>query len=143
MSLSNTNSPGAIFRAVPSYADANEPADVPAAFADEEEDSVIGRESICIKESKNCWSILKEGFIQRKTPAISSPKPRNIRTRRDFLEEDGFLDGVSDLAAPSPVAANAWPVLDWMVTVFELDETQQVNNGLRELNFSQNSPKYV
>ena len=123
MSLAHTNSPSGLFRALPSYTDAKDPID---SMELEEEDSVVGREAVCIKDSRNCWAILREGFIRRKTFAITSPKPKG-KGRDNHLEEEEFPSG-----DPAVVAANAWPVLDWIVTIFERDELEQLDNNRRK-----------
>lgn len=136
VSLATTNSPDALFRALPSYSDTTAVSNVAQESGHDDEDSVIGREAICIKESKHCWSILREGFIQRRMLTMSSPSGIRIGKNgcRDFLEDDGLFDAVSGMETPSVVAANAWPVLDWLISVFELDEIEQVNHGLGESN---------
>jgi hypothetical protein len=140
MSLANTNAPSTLFRALPSYADAGGGASVASVLNNEEEDSVIGREANCIKECKNCWSILKEGFIQRKMLSISSPNAKSSRRngRRDLSDDDNPINDSSNTEALSPVAINAWPVLDWIMTIFELDEKDQENIPLSELCFTDN-----
>ena len=125
MSIAHTNSPSGLFQALPSYASGNATGPVEL----DDEDSIVGKEAICIKESRNCWAILKEGFIRRKTFAISSPKPKR-KGRQDYLEDDPFI---ADSEIPAVVSPNAWPVLDWIVTIFERDEVEQTLNGHREL----------
>lgn len=115
-----TNSPGSLFRALPRYSLDDVADEIPPGSSDNghDEDSLIARESLCIKECKNCWAILKEGFTQRKKllPQETSKK----RGRAAYDVQDADLDQGRD--APAVVAEHAWPVLQWMLSVFEKDE---------------------
>jgi hypothetical protein len=117
-SLAITNSPTVLFRGLPCYSSDNQET------TNEEEYSLIAREARCIENSKNCWAILAEGFIQRKQLVCSTPKGKNAANREVSVDIGEELGCVAD---------TAWPVLDWMITVFELDEIEQVKKGLRKL----------
>lgn len=116
-----TNSPGSLFRALPRYPldDATQ-GDLPPDSSDtgHDEDSIIARESLCLKDCKNCWGILKAGFIQRKKllPQDSRKKPRSTV----YDTEDALLD--QDFDTPAVVAEHAWPILQWLLFLFEKDE---------------------
>lgn len=83
-----------------------------------DEDSVIARESLCIKDCRNCWAILKEAFIQRKKllPQEASKK----RGRGVYDVQNADLDQGRD--TPAVVAEYAWPILHWLLALFEKDE---------------------
>jgi hypothetical protein len=145
MSLARTNSPDALFRALPCSL-GNDHSLITAAtgLGDEEEFSVIAREAMCIKESKNCWTILEEGFIRRKNSAgiantnadayTTTSRGRgacNHLGKNEYADSD-YGENADDKELPCVVAENGWPVLDWMIVVFELDEHEQVKNGFRE-----------
>ncbi|KAH0827534.1 hypothetical protein J3R83DRAFT_4253 [Lanmaoa asiatica] len=116
-----TNSPQSLFRALPRYPlDDVADIDLPPESSDNghDEDSLIARESVCIKDCRNCWAILKEGFIQRKNllPQDASKK----RGRGAYNVEDADLD--QDRGTPAVVAEHAWPILQWLLSLFEKDE---------------------
>ncbi|KAI6121467.1 hypothetical protein F5141DRAFT_518614 [Pisolithus sp. B1] len=123
-SFLRTNSPDTLFRGLPKYAvvTANECATRSEAVdKDYEQDSPIAREALRIRDSKHCWAIVKEGFIQhgKFTPL---PEERSKRRRKPAV---GSTDDDSDNAfkpTPAAVAEHAWPVLDWLLRLFERDE---------------------
>ena len=116
-----TNSVASLFRALPRYPldDAIEndlllgPSD-----GGYDEDSLIARESLCLKDCKSCWAILKEGFVQRKK--LLPQGPRKKRGRGAYDVEDTPLDQGS--GTPAMVAGHAWPILHWLLSLFEKDE---------------------
>ncbi|KAF8558031.1 hypothetical protein OG21DRAFT_1456488 [Imleria badia] len=115
-----TNSPGSLFRALPRYPldDAGDN-DLPPGSGEggRDEDSLIARESQCLKECKNCWAILKEGFVQRKN--ILPQESRKKRGRAAYNIEDAIDQGND---TPTVVAEHAWPTLQWLLSLFEKDE---------------------
>jgi len=120
-----TNSPGSLFRTLPRYSldDANL---LPRSSDNtDDEDSLIARESLCLKDCKNCWAILKEGFIQRKK--LLPQDARKKRGRRAYDVEDATLDQVND--TPAVVSEHAWSVLQWLVSLFEKDELLSSQNS--------------
>lgn len=126
MSFANTNSPESIFRALPCYGSSSsgEPE-----LNDDEEDSLIAREALYIKESKHCWSLLVEGFVPRRRQIFSTPKGKG----KNRFEGDIFFNEASATEMRAVVAENAWPVLDWLLRIFERDELATEHDGLREL----------
>jgi hypothetical protein len=125
MSLVETNSPEALGNALPCYSPESaydDPAD---------EDSYIARASHCLQKSKNCWVILKEGAIQ--TTPVPSAASRSKRSRRDeFVSHSELEEDIS----PLTVCDNAWPVLEWLVALFERDEMLSERRGLRKSSYS-------
>jgi hypothetical protein len=130
MSFVNTNSPEALFCGLPSYTPRQEGASAPADIDDE--DSYIAKESVCIRESKNCWTILKGGFIRAAPSPPPSPKKKARNRRAEPAGDTQFSTDVAAQDTPRVVADSAWPVLDWFVTLFEHDERLVEDKGLRE-----------
>lgn len=115
-----TNAPGSLFRALPRYplGDIADVGLLASSDSGHDEDSIIARESLCIKDCRNCWAILKEGFIQRKKllPQEASKK----RGRGTYDVQDADLD--QGRGTPALIAEHAWPVLQWLLSLFEKDE---------------------
>ncbi|KAK0198903.1 hypothetical protein F5146DRAFT_1021405 [Armillaria mellea] len=107
LSFALTNTPKGLFRTVPGYDE-----EVPSTEGDD--DSVLARDSQCITRSKNCWSLLKPGFIKSSASASQSSGSKRRRSQHD--EEDD-----------SAVGENAWPTLEWFITIFEQDEAMTEN----------------
>lgn len=133
-SFLRTNSPDTLFRGLPKYAAvaANECATRSEAVdKDYDQDSPIAREAMCIKDCKYCWAIVREGFIQR---GKFTPLPEE-RRKRQTKPAVGSADDDSDNAcnpAPAVVAEHAWPVLDWLLRLFERDEIlTEKNSGVK------------
>ncbi|KAF9244949.1 hypothetical protein BU15DRAFT_41638 [Melanogaster broomeanus] len=119
LSFLSTNSPESLFRALPKYPLHN---DRPEPGSDEhDEDSVIARESLCIKDCRNCWAILKGGFIPRKRLFSLAQDGRRKRGRDIYALDDVDLENEST-TQPAIVAEHAWPVLGWLLSLFEKDE---------------------
>lgn len=118
-----TNSPGALFRALPRYpldgVVGNELLPEPSGNS-HDEDSPISRESLCIKDCRNCWAILKDGFIQRKK--LFPQDSRRRRGRAAYDVEDADLIQGQGRDTPAVVAEHAWPILQWLLSLFEKDE---------------------
>ncbi|EPQ57527.1 hypothetical protein GLOTRDRAFT_58955 [Gloeophyllum trabeum ATCC 11539] len=129
-SFAATNTPASILRALPSYPGPEEPvADEAHDIGDEDEDSFISREATNIKQCKNCWAVLREGFINCSNNESSA---RDKSTRRRKSTWDGGSDKDSEILdpeAPAMVGPQSWPVLDWLLDVFEKDERLTENSG--------------
>lgn len=131
MAFAHTNIPASLFRALPSYllsgsdssfGDTQHPSE-----GDEfDDDSPIARQSRRIKEAKNCWEILKDNFIQPKTDFPVSPPRRTSRNRRHVNDDDSDDTDPEQLHV---IAAHAWPVLHWILTVLEKDENETERSG--------------
>ncbi|KAF8135683.1 hypothetical protein EV363DRAFT_1447459 [Boletus edulis] len=116
-----TNSPASLFRALPRYPlhDAADTDLLPESSRNgHDEDSLIARESLCLRDCKNCWAILKQGFIQRKQ--LLPQNSRQKRGRGAYDLEDAVLDQGYD--TPAVVAEHAWPIFQWLLSLFEKDE---------------------
>ncbi|KAG6830455.1 hypothetical protein H0H92_000608 [Tricholoma furcatifolium] len=117
-SFAITNSPEAIAAALPYCGDPRKDEPLTQASDDGSLESVIGPQSMCIPKAKSCWSILSQGFTQR---GQIFPLPSSKGNKRPFKlreEEDHPLHDIESVV----VDENAWPVLDWLLTLFEQDE---------------------
>jgi hypothetical protein len=131
MSFSITNTPNSLLRALPGYPDPADDSNSIPDLGDDDEDSPVGKEASRLKDGKGCWSVLKSGFIKRQDLAmlVASPKKKGNKRRQDSFEDDIFNTSEST-EPPSVVSENAWPVLDWLIGLFEKDEAITENAGL-------------
>jgi hypothetical protein len=113
VSFATTNSPAAVIRAL-------RPSD---AELEDDNDCFVATESMCISRCKNCWQILAEGFLDRNQPIFSTPKGK--AKRRDTSVS------FDPSESQAPVGETAWPVLHWLLLIFERDE--QENPTLRKI----------
>ena len=103
------------------------PAMAPVIRPDDEEEwgSEISRRSRRIMEARSCWELLRDGFIPPEvTLTQSATSPFRLRTKhsqrlaaRDAFEGDKTTDETPDAVGPQ-----AWPLLEWILTVLEKDE---------------------
>ncbi|TFK54239.1 hypothetical protein OE88DRAFT_1167099 [Heliocybe sulcata] len=127
-----TNTPDSLLHALPSYPppkgrDRTRTNDM----MDEDEDSFISREAANIAQCKDCWTILREGFIKR---TDGDPSDRSgMKTRKKSILDDDtmYIDSV-DTDAPAIIAKDAWPVLEWLIEAFEKDASLTGTSGHRE-----------
>ena len=122
-SFAATQGPDVLARALPSYESSCGTADAPEDIGD----SDISRESMCIREAKDCWSLLVEGFLSRGKILFSSPRRKSRRRREDV--DDLSLVGGHMVTSHRIVAESAWTVLDWLLTLFERDELLVKSKG--------------
>ncbi|KAF8210479.1 hypothetical protein K438DRAFT_159063 [Mycena galopus ATCC 62051] len=103
VSIATTNSPAAAIRAL-------RPSD---AEPEDDNECFVATESMCISRCKNCWQILTERFLDYN---LSSPKGKGKRRDNSVsfdLEE-----------SQAPVGETAWPILHWLLLIFERDEQE-------------------
>ena len=117
VSYAITNSPSTLAYALPSYEKADELIDVVYG------ESVIGAEAACIPKARHCWEILMEGFTQRQKRVLLTPKGKG-KNRTHMFEQPFQPEG------RAAVGTNSWPVLDWLLLIFEQDELQTKARGL-------------
>ncbi|KAL4074184.1 hypothetical protein J3A83DRAFT_4090750 [Scleroderma citrinum] len=133
LSFISTNSPEIIFRGLPRYIVVNTDGSCPQPGGNDDfdEDSDIAKDSLCIKESKCCWTIIREGFIQHKNLTLTSQEGRKKRGRGAVIVRDNDSDNGS-LSPPLSVAEHAWPVLHWLLSLFEKDECNtEIKSGVK------------
>ncbi len=121
--LADVNSPASLLRALPAYPDPNDSDDAPPDFDPElpsDVDSFVASEAIRLRNCKNCWNILKFGFIQSLADGSSTvPGPRKRRRGNTTAADLSPVNEETSLV----VGENAWPVLDWLLVLFEKDES--------------------
>jgi hypothetical protein len=127
LAFAHTNSPEAVFRSVPRYALSTTDH---LAIDEEELDSVVARDSLCIAHSRNAWEILKEGFVERHIATSNQSKKSRKATQNILDDQDDHKIGHIPI-----VGSNAWPILDWLLVVFERDEhfTEQSKKGMVQI----------
>ena len=125
-SFVTTNSPDALGRALPHYPSVK---NTKSNDATEITDSTLAKQSLCIKEAKNCWDILVEGFTLGASQNCSSSKGKGKR-RQEFIASEYFSEDPLSLA--QVVGKDSWPLLNWLVDLFERDESLLEQRGQRE-----------
>lgn len=145
MGYARTNAPASLARALPHYGVSDLrglPISLPVLEAtDDDNDSEIDKYARRVRDAKNCWEILREGFVK---PAgqggdVAAPRTRTSRHGQRTDESDGE-DSPSDV--PAPVAPHAWPVLDWLLAVFEKDEAATASHDQRKPLRSHGAPAH-
>lgn len=123
--FAQTNTPGALFAALPKYTAAGDGA---VNGIQEDTDSFIARQSIRVRNAKDCWTILKDGFVQpaAEVPPLKRKGPARARVVEQTVDGDSEEPGI-----PTPVGQFAWPVLEWMICLLEKDETLIGRSGQR------------
>lgn len=103
-----------ILKALPSY---NSRIDYQPGLSD---DYALASAATAICSAQNCWELLKPGSLQL----------LGVRKTRDRH------------SAPSaPVAENTWPVLEWLVAVFE--RTSETHSLLSQIPSTTSSPRFA
>jgi hypothetical protein len=115
-------------RALPSY-----PSDgsTTASIADnvDEDDSYIARVADrCYLSTRNCWEIIRDGFVKRKRLDVTVDKGRG---RRAMDEVEAEEEEIEQGAECNIVGRHSWRVLRWLVSIFEKDEEMQAESGAR------------
>ncbi|KAF5326265.1 hypothetical protein D9611_000039 [Ephemerocybe angulata] len=122
--LINTNSPEALGRALPSYASQESIQE-----AEEHLDSPLAKQAACLKNAKHCWELLEENFVFR-NQVVVSPKGKS-KLRRNHSIEEAIFSG-SPSSGTAVVADEAWPFLEWLISLFEKNEdVSEQKDGLR------------
>jgi hypothetical protein len=123
--LADVNSPASLLRALPAYPDPSDADDPPPLVEPDpgpsDMDSFVASEAVRFKNCKNCWNILKSGFIKSLTD--SSTVPGTPRKRRRGSAKATEYGPVDEEDSSLVVCENAWPVLDWLLVLFEKDES--------------------
>jgi len=92
---------------------------------DHAEESMISRESARFTDCINCWKILKEGFVPPLSPVErvlpGSPRKKSARGATSFHS--------SHDQEPAIVGERSWPMLEYLITLFEKDELQKYNES--------------
>ena len=123
--LADVNSPASLLCALPAYPDPNDADDTHPDFDPElpsDVDSFVASEAIRLRNCKNCWNILKSGFIKSLANG-SSTVPGSPRKRRRGNTTAADFSPVMEEETSLVVGENAWPILDWLLVLFEKDES--------------------
>ena len=120
--FAKTNTPESLMRGLPfhSYMDNDGVVDVNPFRREKptdehvEDHSPIRNEILAIHELKDCWGLLKNGFVKRK------------QADRYRMDEAVVNPGSED---DDIVGPHAWPVLEWLIHVFEQDEKRAGEEG--------------
>ncbi|KAF9454006.1 hypothetical protein P691DRAFT_811791 [Macrolepiota fuliginosa MF-IS2] len=111
-----SSTPAALGRALPQRRSL-----IPPPPVHNEGDSTVARRAACIIQCRDCWEMLHTNFLLRQSAVPSAPK---VKLKRQS-EHIGYskLDS-TDLNASSPVVVteDAWPLMEWLVSLFERDE---------------------
>lgn len=124
LSFVRTNTPASLFQALPQPRRSNE-----SPFEGDDHDSVVAKESLCIKDAKHCWAILKEGFVPR--IKISQPSLLAGKKKRGklIIDTEEYVEENRSNSVLAPVAEYAWLVLRWLVELFQRDESLTSGDG--------------
>jgi pentatricopeptide repeat protein len=118
-----TNSPECLMRGLPyhSYIDNDGAKDVDPFGQEEtstesEDNSPLKDVLLEMQHLKDCWGLLRDGFVKRQ------------QLDRFHLGENESLQPENAIVGPF-----AWPVLEWLIRVYETDERQERGNGHGEI----------
>lgn len=128
MSFAITNTPESLARALPGYRD---PVNNASFFDEDFKDCPIAQEAMCIKDARTCWEILADDFVKRRSQLFSPSKSKALKRRSVYKTDCEFI-GVSPSGDRRVVGEDAWPILDWLLILFERDEVMTQANGSRK-----------
>lgn len=122
-SYAMTNLPESLIRAIPCYNFTESertilPRSIEFSVSSKrgEEDSVIAQKSVTLLDCGNCWNLLKPGLVS----GGSASSWTLLASGR--VAEDVYLD--DDVEQTQTVVGDtAWPLLTWLVDLFEKDES--------------------
>ncbi|KAH8101795.1 hypothetical protein BXZ70DRAFT_1007040 [Cristinia sonorae] len=130
--FTSTNTSNALLRALPSHPlhwTEQSHDHAPPSYSQDDEDSAVARQSRSIQECKHCWEILREGFIRPQFDPSSSRTTSQIRrTRAGGAHTGGGEEGEEEFEQPLAVAPHAWPVLKWLISTLEKEESENERN---------------
>lgn len=115
----HTNQPDVLSRALPRRRSLHDPA------ADyNEAESTVARQASYIMQYQDCWELLCKDLRQNALSLTLKAKPRAKRQSERLKLNPGPETGL-----PVAVQENAWPLLDWLVSLFEYDEQTSTMAG--------------
>ena len=135
-SFAATNSPASLLRAFPSYPSNPDPSAirerVEGTYVDlDGEDSVIAKvASLSVKSATSIWSMLKPSFVRWDIAVTEAEgKGKGIKRKPVKPKQEFHEDGEDP---STPVSEDAWPVLEWLISLFERDAEMTEKEGKRE-----------
>lgn len=119
-----TNSPQSLLRAIPSYDESHSSISDGANVVEDEEESFLYKEAKRIQSCKSCWQLLRADLLGPIGDRASIPIDGRTkhRTRNSGQSDD-------DIWSTAVVGPTAWPVLEWLVILFEKDEENTAASG--------------
>lgn len=90
----------------------------------EEADSLLSQEAERIRDCKDCWQFLRADFV---CPVKDAKRADRNDPLDDGQASHSFDEG-GDLVI-DVVGATAWPVLGWLLTMFERDQYDTLHSG--------------
>ncbi|EKM54481.1 uncharacterized protein PHACADRAFT_97489 [Phanerochaete carnosa HHB-10118-sp] len=123
------NSPQSLLHALPNYGLSDLPGlGNPHTNNDDDCEPEMAHFSRRVREAKNCWELLREGFVKRDSPGVDGMSSNYRRSKRgrhnDWSDEED-----ESFMVPAPVDQQAWPVLEWLLKMFEKDEAAVAARG--------------
>jgi len=113
----HTSQPNELFRALPRR---RLPHDLE--LDHDEAESTVAKRASYIMQSQDCWELLSKDFsLGQKALSLTlraKPKAKRQSERFDCVKLDAGLE----TGLPLAVQENAWPLLDWLISLFEHDE---------------------
>lgn len=111
-----TNTPAALSRALPRRKTLSAPFCI-----HNEGDSTVAKRAACIAQCRDCWEMLHDDFLLRQS-AVPPPPKGKTRRHSERIGHDKLDVNDSDTFPSVVVAEDAWPLLEWLVLLFERDE---------------------
>jgi hypothetical protein len=88
-----------------------------------EGDSTVARRAAYLAQFRDCWELLSNDFSSRQSAAPSTPKVRSKAKRHSERIGASQIDATGLGSTSSLIVQEcAWPLLEWLVTLFEHDE---------------------
>jgi hypothetical protein len=111
MAYTRTNAPSVLSRALPRR---RSPLDLSGLS---EGDSAIAKRAVFIAQCKDCWQLLHSDSVLHQSALPSTPRKTTRPSTRHRTPNDS-----SPVSPSTIVSENAWPLLYWLVSLYERDE---------------------
>lgn len=112
MAYIRTNSPSVLSRALPRRRSPLVSSGL------NEGDSMIAKRAVCIAQCKDSWQLLHSDSVLYQS-ALPSASHRSIRQSRRY----GTPNDINPVTTPATIVSeSAWPLLNWLVSIYERDE---------------------
>lgn len=112
MAYIRTNSPSVLSRALPRRRSPLVSSGL------NEGDSMIAKRAVCIAQCKDSWQLLHSDSVLYQS-ALPSASHRSTRQSRRY----GTPNDINPVTTPTTIVSeSAWPLLNWLVSIYERDE---------------------